>query len=76
MADFSKQWCDINDPEMPHDFDILEVFGKLKPNTYENWICEGFGFGAIGNLNGQCMLLMPTEDLNNGVWTPYEKVVF
>ncbi len=30
MADFSKQWCDANDPDMPSDFDILEVFSKLK----------------------------------------------
>ena len=75
MADFSKQWAMENDPEFPWDFDILEVFSKLKPNTYENWICEGYGFAAIGNLNGQCMLLMPTEDLAHGIWTPYEKVV-
>jgi len=24
MAEFSKQWCDLNDTEMPWDFDILE----------------------------------------------------
>ena len=24
MADFSKQWCEINDPSMTSDFDILE----------------------------------------------------
>ena len=29
MSDFSKQWCDINDPDMPYDFDILEVFSNL-----------------------------------------------
>ena len=29
MADFSKQWCEINDPDMPWDFDILEEAEKL-----------------------------------------------
>ena len=76
MADFSKQWCDANDPDMQHDFDILEVFSKLKHNTYENWICEGYGFAAIGNIDGECMLHMPTKDRVHGVWTPYKDVVF
>ena len=39
MADFSKQWCEINDPEMPHDFDILEEAAKLKPNYYLRLMC-------------------------------------
>ncbi len=30
MADFSKQWCEINDPECPHDFDIMEEHSKLE----------------------------------------------
>ncbi len=47
MADFSKQWCELNDPEMPWDFDILEEFGKLPKNHYISIICEGFGFIAI-----------------------------
>jgi hypothetical protein len=76
MADFSKQWCDANDPDMSYDFDILEVFSKLKHDTYESWVCEGYGFGAIANVNGECMLYMPTKDGGNGVWTAYDKVVF
>jgi hypothetical protein len=48
MADFSKQWCDLNDPEMPHDFDIEEIAATLKPDYYKSFICEGFGFLAIG----------------------------
>lgn len=76
MADFSKQWCEANDPEMPYDFDILEVFSRLKHNTYENWICEGYGFAAIANINDECMLHMPTKDGVHGVWTPYKDVVF
>ena len=70
MADFSKQWCDANDPDMKHDFDILEVFSRLKYNTYESWICEGYGFGAVANIDGECMLNMP-----NGKWISYDDVV-
>jgi hypothetical protein len=48
MADFSKQWCEINDPDMPWDFDIFEVVKELNQNYYIPYICEGFGFSAIG----------------------------
>ena len=48
MSEFSKQWCELNDPEMPSDFDIMDEFHKLKPDTYVPYICEGFGFSAIG----------------------------
>jgi hypothetical protein len=48
MADFSKQWCDLNDPDMPWDFDIEEIANGLKHNFYIPYICEGFGFSAIG----------------------------
>ena len=48
MADFSKQWCELNDPDMPWDFDIEEEGKKLKVDEYIPIICEGFGFLAIG----------------------------
>jgi hypothetical protein len=48
MADFSKQYCDLYDPEMPHDFDIEKVAEKLDNDYYLSFICEGFGFSAIG----------------------------
>jgi hypothetical protein len=76
MSDFSKQWCEVNDPEMPYDFDILEVFSRLKYNTWERWRCEGYGFGAIANIDGECMLLIPDKYRTHGVWVPYEDVVF
>jgi hypothetical protein len=68
MADFSKQWCDANDSDMPYDFDILEVFGKLKDGMYESWVCEGYGFGAIANIGGECLLHM-------GKWISYDEVI-
>jgi hypothetical protein len=55
---------------MPHDFDILEVFGKLKDGMYESWVCEGYGFGAIANIDGECLLHML-----NGKWSSYDEVI-
>lgn len=83
MADFSKQWCDLNDPDMPYDFDILEEYRKLQLEHYVSYICEGFGFLAIGkDHNGDCILAMPDEsrpyDADKGSpieWVKYEKVV-
>lgn len=57
MAEFSKQWCDLNDPEMPHDFDIEVIAQKLKPDYYQSFICEGFGFSAIGKDSEGNMIL-------------------
>ena len=63
MADYSKQWCDINDSEMPYDFDILEEFGKLPKNNYIPIICEGFGFCVIAkDAYGKCMLGFENND--------------
>jgi len=77
MADFSKQWCDINDPEMPSDFDIMDEFHKLKDDCYVPYICEGFGFIAIGNMDGNCMLAMPVDGAPFGtvIWRTYEQII-
>lgn len=77
MADFSKQYCELHDPEMPHDFDIWEEYDKLEPDMYIPYICEGFGFIAIGNMDGNCMLAMPVDNAPYGtvVWKAYEDVV-
>lgn len=81
MADFSKQWCEINDPEMEPDFDILEIAELLKPDEYLNIICEGFGFVAIGRSNDyEIMLAMPVTPVEGDEeeyiqWTPYNEVI-
>ena len=76
MADFSKQWCEINDPEMPHDFDIIEEASKLKPNYSINYICEGFGFIAIGKTeDDEIVLAMPNYDDNTMTWKSYDEIV-
>jgi hypothetical protein len=74
MADYSKQWAELNDSEFPWDFDILEEFKRLEPNSYVNVICEGFGFDAIGNVGGQCMVSMPTDSTHFN-WIPYETLL-
>ena len=85
MADFSKQWCDINDPQMSPDFDIDDVVKDLEPNCYTPIICEGFGFVAIGKAsNGNIILAVPTGEVitdengqtfDNIIWEPYEDVI-
>jgi len=71
MADFSKQWCDINDPDMPWDFDIREEFDKLRKNSYVSIICEGFGLVAIGNVEDECYLCMMNDDTGTWTWVNY-----
>ena len=74
MADFSKQWCEINDPEMPCDFDILEEFGKLPKNNYISIICEGFGFLAImRNHEDRCLLAFDND--GEIIWEEYDQFI-
>jgi len=77
MADLSKQWCEINDPEMPYDFDILEEFGKLPKNHYITFICEGFGFLAIIRDEDDVCLLAEYDDSveERVIWTPYDMLI-
>ena len=82
MAGFSKQWCEINDPEMPWDFDILELAERLYPDSWMFSICEGFGFTIIAkNENGGLMLGFPNSDwpdyVTNGVikYKTYNEVI-
>jgi len=61
MAEFSKQWVELNDPEMGWDFDIDQITSELPKSTMIPYICEGFGFVAIGkDENGVIHLAMAT----------------
>jgi hypothetical protein len=85
MAEYSKQWCDLKDPQMKSEFDINEIADGLEPNHYTPIICEGFGFIAIGKTeNNEIILAMPTGETmtdENGqihdaiVWEPYNDVI-
>jgi hypothetical protein len=78
MAEFSKQYCELHDMGMDGDFDIMEEFHKLKPEMYIPYICEGFGFIAIGrDENDECILAMPVDDAPYGtvVWKSYSEII-
>jgi len=75
MADFSKQFCERNDMGFPGDFDILEEFNMLNESTYVSMICEGYGFVAIGKIEGKCVLALPDYEEDTITWASYEDIV-
>jgi hypothetical protein len=76
MAEFSKQWCEINDPEMPWDFDILEVAEELEPEYGLNYICEGFGFTLIAkDEKGNIVLGFPDHITSKLDYKTYKEVI-
>lgn len=80
MADFSKQYCELNEMGFDGDFDILEEYAKLTPGNYVPYICEGFGFIAIGktdDMEEECILAIPVDGAPYGtvVWKKYDEIV-
>jgi hypothetical protein len=78
MADFSKEYCELFDPEMPHDFSIIEVAASMEPGYYKSYICEGFGFVAISkSKTGKIDLFVPNykDNPDSGKWVDYEKFI-
>jgi len=78
MAEFSKQYCELHDMGFDGDFDILEEFNKLKYDHYVPYICEGYGFIAIGKSDDdECILAMPIDDAPFGTvtWKKYEDII-
>jgi hypothetical protein len=75
MADFSKQFCERNDMGFPGDFDILEEFNMLNESTYVSMICEGYGFVAIGKIEGKCVLALPDYEEDTITWVSYGDIV-
>ena len=79
MADFSKEYCENYDFDMPHDFSIKEIFNELKPGYYQSCICEGYGFIAILKTeNEKCEVAFPLsyeeEDEQRIKWVPFDQV--
>ncbi len=62
MADYSKQWVEMNDHKMGWDFDIEAIAAEMKPGTINPYyICEGLGSVAIGkDENGVVHLAIAT----------------
>ena len=78
MAEFSKQYCETHDMGFEGDFDIMEEFHKLTPENYVPYICEGYGFIAIGkNEDEECILAMPVDNAPYGTvnWKKYSDIV-
>ena len=76
MADFSKQWCEINDPDIPWDFDIDEVASELTPEYGLPYICEGFGFTYIAkDIKGDVVLGFPNYTTDTIEWKTYKEVI-
>lgn len=72
MAEFSKQWCEAYDPELPWDFDLEQEFDRLKPGEFTSLICEGFGFiGIQKQLDGSKYLLYRNHKTDRIFETPY-----
>lgn len=57
MAEFSKQYCELEDPDFPYDFDIFEVAKDIPPGHCVSMICEGLGFVAIGRDEDEKIIL-------------------
>lgn len=75
MAEFSKQWCEINDPNMGHDFCINDLCENLENNHYTSIICEGFGFLAVGkDMNGEIIVAMPINE-DEIEWKLYSEMI-
>jgi hypothetical protein len=76
MAEFSKQWREKNDPEIPYDFDILEEAKNLKPREGFMRICEGFGFTYISkNENNVLMLGFVDYQTDMIEWKTYDELM-
>ncbi len=77
MAEFSKQYCEIYEPEMDWDFDIEEVVETIPKGHYKPIICEGFGFSGIGvRLDGSIEILVRDRtDEDNLVQIDYKKYI-
>lgn len=75
MAKFSKQWCDLHDNGMEGDFDIEEIYNGLPEEHYEPIICEGFGFIAVGDKEGECVLAYPINSSKEVKWRKYRDVI-
>ena len=76
MADFSKQWCEINDPEISWDFDIEEIANGLEPEYGLPYICEGFGFAGIAkDKEGNILLGFSDYNIDRTEWKTYKEVI-
>jgi hypothetical protein len=77
MAEFSKQYCEKMDGDLSWDFDILEVADRLENGEYLPYICEGYGFIAIGKADNEIILAFRVngEEEDLAVWKTFDDVI-
>ena len=77
MAEFSKQYCEIYEPELDWDFDIEAIAEEIPKGHYKPIICEGFGFSGIGvRLDGDIQILViDTNAEDTLVQVDYKKYI-
>lgn len=76
MAEYSKQWAELYDPEFPWDFDIEKIAKDLIKGNHYPIICEGLGIvGIAKNKEGKTLLAVPIkrENSNEFEWKDYEE---
>ena len=75
MAEFSKQYCECEDRDFSWDFDILEITKDLHNEHFVSYICEGYGFIAIGKDESGEIILAFRKEEDEIEWKPYHEVV-
>jgi hypothetical protein len=76
MAEFSKQYVQNFESEIGGwDFDIEEIAKDLEPEHYTPYICEGFGFVAIGKDENHKIILGFRNSQDEIDWKTIEETI-
>ena len=75
MAEFSKQFCELHLQDLPGDFDIQQIAKHVMPDHYLPFICEGYGFIAIGKNESDEIILAFRGNGSEIEWKPYQEVI-
>ncbi len=70
MADFSIEYSETTGIVGVSSFSIKDTFESLEDGYMVSQICEGFGFLAISNINGECNVLVYDGDVT--VWKVFD----
>lgn len=74
MAEFSKQWCELNQEEgIKPGFDIEKIARDIPEGHFKYMICEGFGFVAIGKENDKPVLGFSNDEEDK--WITLEQLI-
>lgn len=77
MAEFCKQYCQLNDMGFDGDFDVYEEWSKLTPGFAVAYICEGFGFSMIGKKESGDEVIVYMNDWDNpekSKWVDFDEM--